>query len=176
MVRPAVWILAMLLAAVAGVMDWRFRRIPNWLTVPGLFIGVAANFAFGGWSGAKSSLLGAGLGLAVLLPFVVIRSLGAGDWKLVGALGAFVGSGNLLDVLLITFLVAGAMAAALIIWKGRVRQTLRNMLHILASFFSFHLPGPQVSLDSKESLKIPFGVAVAVAVLLFSARQIWGMA
>lgn len=175
LLRPAISILAMVLAAVAGGMDWRSRRIPNWLTVPGLLVGIAVNTWLAGWSGAKSSLLGAGLGLALLLPFVLVRSLGAGDWKLVGALGAFLGPSHLLDVLLATVLIAGVMAVALIIWKGRVRQTFRNMLHILGAFFSFHLPGPQVSLDSKESLKIPFGVAVAVAVILFSVRQLWGV-
>jgi prepilin peptidase CpaA len=174
--KPVIIGLTVALAIVAGVMDWRSRRIPNWLTVPGLIVGVIANSAFSGWSGAKSSLLGAGLGLLLLLPFVLIRSLGAGDWKLVGALGAFLGPGNLLNVLLVTILVAGGMALALIVWKGRVKQTIRNILQILGSFFSFHLPGPEVSLDSQESLKIPFGVAVAAAVVLISIRQIWGMA
>jgi prepilin peptidase CpaA len=174
--KPEIIGLTVLLAVVAGGIDWRWRRIPNWLTVPGLLVGVAANTIFGGWSGAKSSLLGALLGLGLLLPFVLVRSLGAGDWKLVGALGAFVGPGNLLNVLLITVLVAGIMALILIIWKGRIRQTLRNMLHILGAFFSLHLPGPEVTLDSKDALKVPFGVAVAVAVIVFSARQIWGLA
>jgi prepilin peptidase CpaA len=173
--KPGIIGLAVLLAVVAGVMDWRSRRIPNWLTVSGLAVGIVANTALAGWSGLKASLLGAGLGLLLLLPFVLVRSLGAGDWKLVGALGAFIGPGNLLNVLLITVLVAGLMAVALIIWKGRVRQTLRNMAHILGAFFSFHLPGPEVSLDSKQSLKIPFGVAVTVAVVLFSVRQLWGV-
>src|SRR6202521_4935713 len=80
-----------LLALVAGWTDWRSRRIPNWLTVPGLLVGVLLNGIAAGWPGLKSSLLGAGLGLLVLLPFVFLRSLGAGDWKLAGALGAFVG-------------------------------------------------------------------------------------
>ena len=65
------------LLAVAAVVDWRTRRIPNWLTVPGLVAGVAVNAVAAGWPGAKSSLLGAGLGLLVLLPFVVIKALGA---------------------------------------------------------------------------------------------------
>ena len=173
--KPGIIGLAVALAIVAGVMDWRSRRIPNWLTVPGLFVGVIANTAVSGWSGAKASLLGAGLGVLLLLPFVLVRSLGAGDWKLIGALGAFLGPGNLLDVLLVTVLMAGAMALALIVWKGRVKQTVRNILHILGAFFSFHLPGPEVSLDSKESLKIPFGVAVTAAVVLFSVRQFWGV-
>ena len=172
--KPGIIGLTVALAIVAGVLDWRSRRIPNWLTVPGLFVGIIANTAVSGWSGAKASLLGAGLGLLLLLPFVLIRSLGAGDWKLIGALGAFLGPGNLLDVLLVTVLLAGLMALALVIWKGRLKQTMQNILHILGSFFSLHLPGPEVSLDSQQSLKIPFGVAVAAAVVLFSVRQLWG--
>jgi prepilin peptidase CpaA len=174
--KPEIIGLTVLLALVAGVMDWRSRRIPNWLTVPGLLVGVAANTLLGGWSGVKGSLLGALLGLGLLLPFVLVRSLGAGDWKLVGALGSFLGPGNLLNVLLIAVLVAGIMAVILIIWKRRIRQTLQNMLHILGSFFSLHLPRPELSLDSQDALKIPFGVAVTVAVIVFSARQIWGLA
>ena len=88
-----------LFAAAAGWSDWRFRRIPNWLTVPGLLLGVAVNSLVWGWAGARSSLLGALLGLALLLPFVMVRSLGAGDWKLVGALGAFLGPQHLIAVL-----------------------------------------------------------------------------
>src|SRR5580704_15074330 len=121
----------MLLALVAGFTDFRSRRIPNWLTVPGLVIGVAVNIWVGGWGGLKASLLGAGLGLLLLLPFVALRSLGAGDWKLAGALGAFVGWSLLLDLLFASVFVAGIMAVALIIYKRRIRETLRNMWHIV---------------------------------------------
>ena len=100
MLKQGVWMLAAVPALVAGWTDWRFRRIPNWLTVPALVAGIALNSLAAGWVGAKESLLGVGLGLGLLLPFVLIRSLGAGDWKLVGALGAFLGPSRLLIVLL----------------------------------------------------------------------------
>jgi prepilin peptidase CpaA len=174
MVKEGVGILAALLAVAAGWTDWRSRRIPNWLTLPSLVLGVGANSLAWGWAGAREALLGAGLGLALLLPLVLVKGLGAGDWKLVGALGAFLGPGNLLVVLMGTILVAGVMAAVMVVWKKRVRQTLRNLGHMLAAFLSFHLPGPGLSLDSPESMKIPFGVAVAVAVILYTARQVWG--
>lgn len=169
------WILPALLAAVAGLSDWRTRRIPNWLTVSGAVVGVAVNSLTRGWTGAKASLLGLGLGLAVLLPFVIVRSLGAGDWKLIGALGAFLGPRNLITVLYVTLLIAGLMALILIIWKGRVRQTLGNIGRMLAAVFHFHLPGPELSLDNPEALKVPFGVAVAIAVILFTAGRMWGV-
>ena len=71
--------LAVALALIAGWTDWRTRRIPNWLTIPGFMVGVSVNVLANGWSGLKTSLLGAGLGLLLLLPFVFLRSLGAGD-------------------------------------------------------------------------------------------------
>lgn len=174
MLKDSVWVLAAFLAVWAGGMDWRYRRIPNWLTIPGLVAGIAVNTAAGGWPGARSSLLGAGLGLLILLPFVLIRALGGGDFKLVGALGACLGPGGLFDMLLVSVLVAGLMAAVLIIYKGRVRQSLRNMGHMLASFVRLRLPGAEVSLDNPESARIPFGVAVAVTVVLLGVRQVVG--
>jgi prepilin peptidase CpaA len=174
MLKQGVWMLATIPALIAGWTDWRSRRIPNWLTVPALLLGIAANSLALGWSGAKESLLGAGLGLGLLLPFVLIRSLGGGDWKLIGALGAFLGPPRLIAVLVATILVAGAMALVLVVWKRRVGQTLRNVGRMLAAMFTLHLPGPEVSLDNPESLKVPFGVAVAVAVVLYTVRQVWG--
>ena len=160
-------------AMIAGITDWRSRRIPNWLTAPSLAIGIAVNTWLQGWAGTKASLLGAGLGLLLLLPFVLIRSLGAGDWKLVGALGAFLGPQALLTVLFAALLVAGAMALILVIWKGRLIRTLRNMGCMLAAFVTFHLPGKELTLDDPQAAKVPFGVAVAVAVLFYTAGEIW---
>jgi prepilin peptidase CpaA len=175
MLKQGVWMLATVPALIAGWTDWRWRRIPNWLTVPALLLGIGVNCFATGWAGAKESLLGAGLGLGLLLPFVLIRSLGAGDWKLAGALCAFLGPSRMITVLLGTVLVAGLMAVVVIIWQKRVGQTLRNLGHLVAALFTLHLPGPEVSLDNPESSKIPFGVAMAVAVVLYTVGQAWGI-
>jgi prepilin peptidase CpaA len=172
--KAGILALAVLLAAIAGWTDYRSRRIPNWLTVSGLFVGIAANALVGGWQGLKTSLLGAGLGLLLLLPLVILRSLGAGDWKLAGALGAFVGPGVMFNLLLASIFVAGAMAVVLIIYKGRVRETLRNMGHMLAALANLRLPGPEVSLDNPESLKVPYGVALAFTVVLYGIARARG--
>ena len=171
---PAPWIPAVLVAIGAGILDWRYRRIPNWLTVSGLAAGVAVNTILYRWPGLKAALLGTVLGLGLLLPFVLVRSLGAGDWKLAGALGACLGPRQLLSVLMGTILVAGVMALALVIWKGRLKRTLLNMAHLLAALFSLRMPGSEVSLDDPESTKIPFGVAMAVAVLFYGMGRAMG--
>jgi prepilin peptidase CpaA len=163
---------AVLLALIAGYTDLRSRRIPNWLTVPALLVGLVANTVLTRWSGMKASLLGAMVGLALLLPFVLVRSLGAGDWKLAGALGAFTGPSALIDLLLGSIFVAGLMAVALIIYKGRVRQSLRNIGHILVSLVTFRLPGARVSLDNPDSLKVPYGVALALTVIIYAGARL----
>jgi prepilin peptidase CpaA len=173
--RPVILVGAVLVALIAGWTDLRSRRIPNWLTVPAFIVGVLANTALSGWVGLKTSLLGALVGLGLLLPFVLVRSLGAGDWKLAGALGAFVGPSSLVDLLLLSVFVAGVMAAALIIYKGRVRHTLRNIGHILVSLVTFRLPGHRVSLDNPESLKVPYGLALAFSVLFYGITRVAGV-
>lgn len=168
------WIVAVVVATVAGVLDWRYRRIPNWLTVSGFAAGVAVNTILHRWPGLKAALLGTLLGLGLLLPFVLIRSLGAGDWKLAGALGACMGPGQMLSVLMGTILVAGLMALAVVIWKGRLKQTLLNIAHLLAALLSLRMPGHEVSLDDPQSTKIPFGVAMAATVLFYGIGKASG--
>lgn len=172
MLKAVIWIPAVLLAVAAGWLDWRYRRIPNWLTVPGLVVGIAANAVVLGWPGAKASLLGALLGLALLLPLVLLRSLGAGDWKLVGAMGAFLGPERLIVVLIGAVFVAGAMALVLIVYKGRVKQAVHNIGRMLAAMFSLRLPEPELTLENPESLKVPFGVALAITLILYGVNQV----
>ena len=163
-----------LLAAAAGWTDLRSRRIPNWLTVSGFAVGVAVHVFLEGWVGLKTSLLGTLVGLGLLLPFVLLRSLGAGDWKLGGALGAFTGPGLLINLLIGSIFVAGLMAAVLVIYKKRVRQTVKNIGHILISLVTFRLPETRVSLDNPDALKVPYGVALASTVILYTAAYSWG--
>jgi prepilin peptidase CpaA len=170
--RP--WIPAVLVAIGAGILDWSYRRIPNWLTVSGFVAGIAVNTILYRWPGLKAALLGTLLGLGLLLPFVVVRSLGAGDWKLAGALGACLGPRQLLSVLMGTILIAGVMALAVVIWKGRLKQTLLNIAHLLAALFSLRMPGSEVSLDDPQSTKIPFGAAMALTVLLYGMGRAMG--
>jgi len=167
---------AVVLSLIAAWTDLRSRRIPNWLTVPGAVVGLVLNAVFDRWSGVKASLLGIVVGLGLLLLFVLLRSLGAGDWKLAGALGAFAGPGLLVDLLIGSVFVAGLMAVALVIYRRRVMQTLRNIGHILVSLVTFRLPGARVSLDNPDALKVPYGVALAFTVVLYSVAHVWGLA
>lgn len=170
-VNQVIWMLSAIFALTAGVTDARWRRIPNWLTYPAVPIAILLHTVADGWHGAKLSLEGAALGLGILLPFVLMRALGGGDWKLVGALGAFFGPGRLFYVLVYTLMINGLMALVLVIWKRRLGKTLRNVAVMSASLFRFHLPGTDMTIDNPEAVKVPFGVAAAIAVLIYVPAQ-----
>jgi prepilin peptidase CpaA len=157
-------------AGWAGWFDLRVRKIPNWLTIPALLGGVAVSTLFWGWLGTKAALEGAGISLGVLLPFVLLRGLGAGDWKLMGALGAFLGPARTVVVLLGTVLIAGVMALVEVIRQKKVRETLSNLWTLFIAYSTFHVGlARPITLDNPGLLKIPFGVAAALSAGLFFA-------
>ena len=169
-----IWALTILLTALAAFVDFRSRKIPNWLTVPAFVAGVTLRTALFGWPGAKSALEGTGLALVLLLPLVLLRALGAGDWKLMGAVGAFLGPLMFLFVLLGSILVSGLMAVVEMARTKRVRETLHNMCVLVQGFFTFGLrANPKISLDNPELLKLPFGVAVAIATVVCYCAAQW---
>src|SRR4030095_242888 len=162
-----IWTLTLALTVSAALLDWRSRRIPNWLTLPGLLVGIATHAVFPGWQGVMFALKGAALALIILLPLVLLRALGAGDWKLMGAVGAFLGWQLFLFVLAGSIFLSGVMAIVQTYRVGRVMETLRNMVTLVKGFFAFGLrKNPQISLDNPRLLKVPFGVAVAVATIV----------
>lgn len=158
------------LAGWAGWLDWRFRKIPNWLTVPALLVGLALSAALGRWPALKLSLEGAGICLGVLLPFVLARGLGAGDWKLMGALGAYLGPDRVIVVLIGTVLIAGIMATVEIIRQRKILETLRHLWVLFVAYSTFHVNNARaITLDNPGLLTIPFGVAAALSTGLFFA-------
>jgi prepilin peptidase CpaA len=172
--NQTMWIFALGVTALAGLVDFRTRKIPNWLTVPGLFLGIALQTFLGGWHGTLRALEGAGLALVLLLPLVLLRAFGAGDWKLMAVVGAFLGPILCLFVLFGSIFISGLMAVVTVLLSGRAAATLRNLMVLVRGFLSFGLRAhPEISLDNPGLMKLPFGVAVAVAtVVCFLAARL----
>jgi prepilin peptidase CpaA len=161
------WVLALACVGTAGWLDWRSRRIPNWLTLSALLLGFGFNTVAGGWRGAGAAFLGAILMLGLLLPFVLLRAMGAGDWKLMGALGSILGPIQILLVFLGTIFITGIMAVVQVVRVKRVRATFANMWELVRGFFVYGLgPHPVIRLDNPQQLTLPYGVAVAAATVL----------
>jgi len=101
---------------------WRWRRIPNWLTVPGLLAGHCADAAGERVAGLRPPC-GSRVGTAAAVALVFLRSpWGAGAGKLGCSFGFIVGPVRCLNLLMGSFSVAGIMAVVLVIYKRRSRN------------------------------------------------------
>lgn len=166
---------AVLLAVVLGaaVYDVRYRRIPNWLTVGGVLIGLALNaFLYQGWPGQRHSLLGLAVGFGVYFLLYALRAMGAGDVKLMAAVGATVGWQDWFGIFLITAIIGGAMALMLVAARGRVKKTLWNVGFIISEMRSgrpAYMRKEELDVRSPKALGLPHGAVIAVGTLFFLA-------
>jgi prepilin peptidase CpaA len=181
-------LLLLMLVAVSGFFDLKERKIPNKITFTGILIGVLFNLITGGWMGLLQSLLGMFAGLAIFfLPFVM-GGMGAGDVKLMGAIGALMGWHFSLVTALYSALVGGVMVVIHLIYTGKLKDTLKKMILALISQL-FHLlnqMGYNKTIDqiqqryvkdgqTYKKIYIPYGVAIAggtVLVLLATSQGI----
>ena len=165
-------------ASLAGaICDLRTTRIPNWLTGPAAGAGLIYAACSGGLSGLGDS---AAACLLVPLPYVVLFVLGqggAGDAKLMGALGAWLGIADGLIVLCSVAIVGGAFALLRILAHPRRRMVCSNLV---ASLYLYGIalmsgrkglaiirtePQEQADFDGRQ-VTIPYGVAIFVGVCL----------
>lgn len=152
--------------------DVRQRRISNCLVLAGSCVGIACNSILPEGNGFASPLpggLGLGgaaggfmAGLGLMLPLYMLRATGAGDVKLMAMVGAFLGPHAVVRVVLATFLVGGAMALAVVLRNGSLRQLLANLqTMLLASFFKLTLNEvPAVDAAVVPAGKLPYAVAI----------------
>ncbi len=156
-----------ILVAAAGFADFRNRRIPNWLTLPGAVIGLALHTWNNGLQGALESLLGAVLGFGIFLALYIAGGMGAGDVKLFGAVGALAGPQSLVLVFVFTGLLGGIAAILLARWKGKMQQTLFNTVMLMRNagrrgWRAF----PEFSASAgPEALRLPYGMVIAAGTM-----------
>jgi prepilin peptidase CpaA len=161
------WIGAFVLAAAACWCDVRTRRIPNWLTFPAAVLGLAAATATHGGSGAMASAAGLFVGLLLFFPLFALRGLGAGDVKLMGALGAWLGTSVVLGVAFYTSLAGGVLALALMVKHRYGRQAIRNLWLLCTHWRVVGLrPLDALTLETAAGPKLPYALPTAVGLAL----------
>ncbi|MEW6235488.1 MAG: A24 family peptidase [Candidatus Omnitrophota bacterium] len=112
--------------ALAAYIDWKEHRVPNWLTFAACGFGLAYHALIGGVDGLESALLGAAAGLATLIVPYALKGMGAGDVKLMAAVGAWVGAEITLHAFLWIAVCGGLMGAWSILRSREVKERLRN--------------------------------------------------
>jgi prepilin peptidase CpaA len=166
------------LVLVAAVRDYRFRRIPNWLSLSGILTGLALNSILFGLSGLGGALKAAGYGFAVYFGLYLLRAMGAADVKLMSAVGAIAGPGRWFTIFILTALIGGVTGILLILYRGRFRHTFWNMGFVLWELMHLrppHLASEELDVRSTRGLTLPAGVRIAAGSLAFLLiSTIWG--
>jgi prepilin peptidase CpaA len=163
-------ILLGILVAIAAIFDIRYRRIPNWLVLAGLIVGLSWNVYASGWSGLLRALEGLGLGFVLYFPLYMIRARGAGDVKLLAAVGAVTGPGNVWWIFLLTAILGGIIALFLLLFRGRVRQTFFNVGWIIRDLSHLQAPwrsSDELDVTTNKGMRLPHGAMIAVGALAF---------
>lgn len=172
---PAIRIFLEVLVILAAIWDVRTRRIPNWLTLSGMVLGVALNTFLFEINGLWFSLKGLGVAFGVYFVLYLLHAMGAGDVKLMAAVGAAAGPGNWLGILVLTS-VAGAVAGLLLVaFKGRFRKTLGNLGILISSLGRGRAPyreTPELDVSSDKAMRLPHGALIALGTLGFLAAAL----
>lgn len=153
---------AFAISLVGGVHDLFTRRIPNWLTFPALLLGIAAQFYFNGLAGGGDAVLGALLGFGLFFPIHLFGYMGAGDVKLLMAIGAWVGWKECWQVAVLAVIIGASYALVEIVYRGRLKAVVLSTYSFLRALFLPGLVAEPLKLD--KTRHFAFGICLSLAV------------
>ena len=156
---PIVWIALPFILAFACYGEIRERRIPNWLTLGAIALGLGSAIIEGGLGGFTDSALGLAIAGGLFLPFCLLGVVGGGDMKLMAAVGAIVGWPMVLRVLTDTCIAGGVIAVAIMAWNGALLTTLANVFRIMVG-----MPRKQQGLRNPPM--VPYALAITIGTLV----------
>lgn len=166
---------ALCIATVGAVKDVRGGRIPNWLTYGGLLAALVVRSLLSGWPGLKFGFFGMLAGGGIFyLPFL-LGGMGGGDVKLMAAVGAWAGSTQTVNVLIAAAIAGGILAVGYMVFRRQVLRTLLNSVELMR----YHLtsgfrPHPALNIREPNSMRIPYGLAIAIGTLYCLGRTFSG--
>ncbi|MBZ0258665.1 A24 family peptidase [bacterium] len=118
---------AVLVLTIAAYIDWKEHRVPNWLTFGALGFALAYHAVLSGYPGLGYALIGAFVGLATLIVMYALGGMGAGDVKLMAAIGAWVGATATLQAFVWIAVIGGIMGAYSMYCSGQWQQRLATV-------------------------------------------------
>lgn len=159
-------VIALFIVWAAAWVDLRTRRIPNPISLAGIGLGLLTALELGGIEGLVRSFAGLGLGAVLLLPGYLLRSTGAGDVKLMAAVGALLGPKGVLLAFVVAIL-SGALIGigyALTAWrlKGAHSPFERYGQMMRFLFTTGRLSYIPPAADEIMGQRFAFGVPIAI--------------
>jgi prepilin peptidase CpaA len=149
----------LILLTVSMVIDMRERRIPNLLICIGILSGLIFIILQLNDIAVLSRLSAFFIGIAILIIPFALGGIGAGDVKLLGVIGLFVGTRALINASLISFILGGVCALGMLI-VSRIKQ-FKSISTVCVSFFN-SLMTKQLLLGEEGKLALPFSIPIGI--------------
>jgi prepilin peptidase CpaA len=154
-------------AVAAALWDVATRRIPNALTFGAALAALLVQAYVGGWSGAGMAAAGWAAGIAVFFPVFALGGMGAGDVKLLGALGAWLGPFAAVWVALYSGIAGGVMALVVAGYSGYLVQAFSNVWSLLMFWRVMGLrPAPELTLSTHRGPRLAYAVPVLAGLMV----------
>lgn len=167
------------LVVVAAVYDLRDRRIPNRLILSGAFVGLILQGTLSAEDGIIAAAAGFAVGFLLLLPGFLLRFTGAGDVKLLGTLGIYLGPVDVLKVFVGSVLIASVAVLLRRLSQYSVSDIGAHMGRYKTMFHGFLATGQWVyrppSGDSLLRVRVPMAPVFAVATALILLPNLYSL-
>ena len=155
-------ILLLLLVIAAGI-DMQQHRIPNVLSLGGIVLGIALQGWASGFSGAIAGVAGAAVGIGIFLPFYLGHGMGAGDVKLMGAVGAFLGPTNALLATGLSLGAGGILALIILLSRGGLGSLARRYWATIQNLvLTRQLAHQPPAVNEVAAMKFPYAAAIGI--------------
>ena len=158
---------ALIIGAAACATDLHSRRIPNWLTFGAAAGALAYHYLVGGPAAVQGAMSGWVTGLFLFMPLFLLGGMGAGDVKLLAALGAWLGAGDAFWLAIYTSMAGGVIALVMAFRNGYLRTALRNISGLVRFWWMFGLrPMPAVTLENSAAPKLAYAIPIFVGTVV----------
>ncbi len=145
--------------------DLRWSRIPNWLTFSAMGIGIVVQTWTDGLQGTLSSMAGLCVGMGLFLLPYACRAIGAGDVKLIAAIGSILGPSGAFSVAVLSVLAGGVYALGAMGYQWGIATTSKKLA--FATYGAFVTGGSTGMGNLQLPFRLRYGLAIAAGTLLF---------
>ena len=160
------YLLLVCVLIVAVITDIRSQRIPNWLTFSAMIVGVGYNVISAGTAGLIFGVGGLLLGMGLLIILYALGGMGAGDVKLMGAVGSIIGPQMVIWATVYTALAGGIYAVGLLLFHPRLKDRRAALAQTLKKFILFRTFNYSKPLKQQTVPKLCYAVAIASGAIM----------
>ena len=153
-----------LILTISVFTDLRNRKILNIITMPAILIAIIYHSVTSGFNGLLFSGQGFLVGLGIFIIPFIMGGIGAGDVKLLAAVGAWKGTVFVLYTGVYGAIIGGLISIVILLKQRRLVSTLKQMLFSI--FYLKSAKGPLFIDETESTMSIPYAIPIAVGALL----------